>query len=247
MTIAAIEAAVAESGAGDIRPPGGSGVPPEGDRTVTRGGRNAPVDRRPPRPAERRSEPAARLAGRSPSAGDAAVALVFAGSDADLRLCFIRRATHPRDPWSGQMALPGGRAAPGDASLCAAAVRETREEVGLALARARYLGALPPIPMVRAGRPIDGSVAPFAFSLEGEPPVLTVDPGEVAAAYWIAVRHLCDPDQRAELRLTRGGVTRRLPAVRFGRHLIWGMTYRIVTDLLERATRESRPNRADAS
>ena len=168
-----------------------------------------------------------------PAADQAAVALVFAGGDGDLRLCFIRRASHPRDPWSGQMALPGGRAAAADASLRAAAVRETREEVGLTLAGARYLGALPPIPMVRAGRPLGGSVAPFAFSLDGAPPALTADPAEVAAAYWIAVRHLRDPGQRTELKLTRSGVTRRLPAVRFGRHLIWGMTYRIVTSLLD--------------
>lgn len=219
MTIAAIEAAIAEAGTHDVRLSGGSAPPTVGATTQPRS-----------------TGPASRRARRSPAADQAAVALVFAGSDTDLRLCFIRRATHPRDPWSGQMALPGGRAAPADASLCAAAVRETREEVGLALARARYLGALPPIPMVRGGHPIGGSVAPFAFHLEGEPPELTVDPAEVAAAYWIAVRHLRDPGQRTVLPLTRNGVTRRLPAVRFGRHLIWGMTYRIVTPLLERAT-----------
>ncbi len=218
MTIAAIEAAIANADAAVVRPPGGPASP-----TVAA------------TPQPRSPAPGGRIAHRSPSADQAAVALVFAGSDADLRLCFIRRATHPRDPWSGQMALPGGRVAPADASLCAAAVRETREEVGLTLAGARYLGALPPIPMVRAGRPINGSVAPFAFCLEGEPPVLTVDPAEVAAAYWIAVRHLRDPDQRTVLPLTRSGVTRRLPAVRFRRHLIWGMTFRIVTPLLDRA------------
>ena len=209
MTIAAIEAAIAEPGAGNVRPPG-----------------------------ERRSAaPAGRLGRRSSSADEAAVALVFAGRDGDLRLCFIRRATHPRDPWSGQMALPGGRATPADASLCAAAVRETHEEVGLSLARARYLGALPPIPLVRHGRPTTGSVAPFVFYAGGAPPALTVDPVEVAAGYWIAVRHLRDPGQRAVMQVTGDGVTRRLPAVRFGRHLIWGMTYRIVIALLDGAAR----------
>ena len=165
------------------------------------------------------------------------MALVFAGRDGDLRLCFIRRATHPRDPWSGQMALPGGRATAADASLCAAAVRETHEEVGLSLAPARYLGALPPIALVRHGRPTTGSVAPFVFYAGGALPALTVDPVEVAAGYWIAVHHLRDPGQRAVMQVTGGGVTRRLPAVRFGRHLIWGMTYRIVIALLDGAAR----------
>ena len=178
---------------------------------------------------------------RSPSAEDAAVALVFAGRDGDLRLCFIRRATHPRDPWSGQMALPGGRATAADDSLRAAAVRETREEVGLSLAAARYLGALPTIPLMRGGRPTAGTVAPFVFYLSGAPPALTVDPAEVAAGYWIAVRHLRDAGQRTVLRMTGNGVTRRLPAIRFRSHLIWGMTYRIVTALLDRADRAATP------
>ena len=227
MTIAAIEAAIAEPDAGDRRPPGGS-VPSSG-APVPSGGR--------PESEKWSAAPDGRLGRRSSSADEAAVALVFAGRDGDLRLCFIRRATHPRDPWSGQMALPGGRATPADASLCAAAVRETHEEVGLSLARARYLGALPPIALVRHGRPTTGSVAPFVFYAGGALPALTVDPVEVAAGYWIAVRHLRDPGQRAVMQVTGGGVTRRLPAVRFGRHLIWGMTYRIVIALLDGAAR----------
>ena len=226
MTIAAIEAAIAEPDAGDRRPPGGP-VPSSGTPVPSRGS---------PESEQSSAAPDGRLGRRSSLADEAAVALVFAGRDGDLRLCFIRRATDPRDPWSGQMALPGGRATPADASLCAAAVRETQEEVGLSLARARYLGALPPIPLVRHGRPTTGSVAPFVFYAGGALPALTVDPVEVAAGYWIAVRHLRDPSQRAVMQVT-GGVTRRLPAVRFGRHLIWGMTYRIVIALLDGAAR----------
>ena len=227
MTIAAIEAAIAEPDAGDRRPPGGP-VPSSGTPVPSRGS---------PESEQSSAAPDGRLGRRSSLADEAAVALVFAGRDGDLRLCFIRRATDPRDPWSGQMALPGGRATPADASLCAAAVRETHEEVGLSLARARYLGALPPIPLVRHGRPTTGSVAPFVFYAGGALPALTVDPVEVAAGYWIAVRHLRDPSQRAVMQVTGGGVTRRLPAVRFGRHLIWGMTYRIVIALLDGAAR----------
>lgn len=227
MTIAAIEAAIAEPDAGDRRPPGGP-VPSSGTPVPSGGS---------PESEQSSAAPDGRLGRRSSLADEAAVALVFAGRDGDLRLCFIRRATDPRDPWSGQMALPGGRATPADASLCAAAVRETHEEVGLSLARARYLGALPPIPLVRHGRPTTGSVAPFVFYAGGALPALTVDPVEVAAGYWIAVRHLRDPGQRAVMQVTGGGATRRLPAVRFGRHLIWGMTYRIVIALLDGAAR----------
>ena len=171
----------------------------------------------------------------APLSGQAAVALVFAGADGALSLCFIQRATHPRDPWSGQMALPGGRASPADGSLRDAAVRETREEVGLRLERCQYLGAGRVIPLVRAGRPMAGSVAPFAFYAGAEPPALEPNPREVTAAYWIALAHLRDPRNRAALERMANGATRRLPAIRFGRQLIWGMTWRMVTGLLERA------------
>ena len=176
-----------------------------------------------------RPRPAARLSGQ------AAVAMVFAGADGDLSLCFIQRATHPRDPWSGQMALPGGRAGAADGSLRDAAVRETREEVGLRLQCCEYLGAGRVIPLVRAGRPTAGSVAPFVFYAGATLPALEPDPREVTAAYWIALTHLRDPRNRATLERVADGATRRLPAIRFGRQLIWGMTWGMVTGLLERA------------
>ena len=61
------------------------------------------------------------------------MALVLAGSGDELSLCFIRRAEHPLDPWSGHMALPGGRWDPTDPHPRAAAERETLEEVGIAV------------------------------------------------------------------------------------------------------------------
>ena len=73
------------------------------------------------------------LVAREPDHAEAAVALVLAGPEDDLSLCAIRRAEHPLDPWSGHMALPGGRASAEDSGPRAVAERETLEEVGLAL------------------------------------------------------------------------------------------------------------------
>ena len=91
----------------------------------------------------------------------AAVCVVLGGPDAAPALCFIKRSERPDDPWSGQMALPGGRVARTDASAHAAGMRETVEEVGLDLTRYRHLGALPPMPITRRGRPHLGWLQPF--------------------------------------------------------------------------------------
>ena len=54
---------------------------------------------------------------------------------------FIRRASRQGDPWTGHIALPGGRRDPGDADDFSAAVRETWEEVGIDLTSDHTLAA----------------------------------------------------------------------------------------------------------
>src|SRR5271170_1435219 len=81
----------------------------------------------------------------------AAVAMVLAGDESDLQICFIRRVERPGDPWSGHRAFPGGRASPGDPSAQAVAERETREEVGLILTESHRIGALSEIPIRLGG------------------------------------------------------------------------------------------------
>jgi ADP-ribose pyrophosphatase YjhB (NUDIX family) len=72
----------------------------------------------------------------------AAVAVVLHDAGPSPEILFIERAERFGDPWSGQMAFPGGRVDPGDATARAAAERETLEEVGLDLAGAELLGRL---------------------------------------------------------------------------------------------------------
>ena len=162
----------------------------------------------------------------------AAVALVLAGEAVDLHLCLIRRAEHEPDRWSGHVALPGGRVDAGDPSARAAAIRETREEVGLRLDRALYLGSLETLPVSAAGKPTGMSLSSFVFHL-GEMLEQFTPSDEVAEAFWVPLRHLLDPSNAAQRPTLRDGQILSRPAVLFQGHYIWGLTHRVLTMFFE--------------
>lgn len=168
---------------------------------------------------------------RVPKEQKAAVAALFREGEASAELLFIRRAEHPRDPWSGQMGLPGGRVDPGDASPFAAALRETREELGLDLgALARPLGSLSEV-RTHTGRP--HSVAPFGFALAGgELPRLVLN-HEVDEVLWVPLAFLLERANRHAFTWVRRGVPLPMPCYRYRERVIWGLTLRIVDELLE--------------
>jgi 8-oxo-dGTP pyrophosphatase MutT (NUDIX family) len=154
----------------------------------------------------------------------AAVALALAGEELDLQICFIRRVEKSGDPWSGHIAFPGGRAAPGDVSARAVAERETQEEVGLILRDTHLLGALSEMPVRRNGLDTSMVLSPFVYHLGPSTARLTPN-DEVAEAYWIP------------LELARDGSSMVFPAIRFHEHFIWGLTHRVLalfSDLLGR-------------
>ncbi len=165
----------------------------------------------------------------------AAVCVVLGGPGDAPALCFIKRSERLDDPWSGQMAFPGGRVARTDATPRAAAARETAEEVGLDLTRCRYLGALPPMPITRRGRPHLGWLQPFVHLCSPNLPALRPQPSEVAEALWIPLAHLTDPDQRTSVEIADGARRLVFPGISHGGEVIWGLTYRVLGSLLDRA------------
>lgn len=142
---------------------------------------------------------------------------------------FIRRAERTGDPWSGHMALPGGRRDPGDADLTATAIRETAEEVGLELPRTSLLGSLDDVvPRTPVLPPI--AVRPYVFALP-QRPTLTLNP-EVAAARWVHLDYLLSPATYHSVRIRVRGEDREFPAYQLEDAIVWGMTERVVTSLL---------------
>ena len=154
----------------------------------------------------------------------AAVALVLSGLDNALSLCFIKRAPHPKDPWSGHMALPGGRFEPSDMNSRGVAVRETFEEVGISLKAEHDIGPLSELPIARHPHPLAGVLSPHVFYVAGSPPPFSIDPHEVAEAFWIPLQHICDPKSQSTLAWD----AKDYPGIECHGDIVWGLTLRVL-------------------
>ena len=176
---------------------------------------------------ERLGHPASITADDDPALLWAAVAIIIAPEPESVLL--IRRAERAGDPWSGHVALPGGRREAGDPDLLTTAVRETREEVGIRLASSDLAGTLQDVvPRTPTLPPI--AVRPYVFVLSHRPPIsLNL---EVTASTWVAISHLLHPGTHHTVRLEVAGQSRQVAAYELADGIVWGMTERILTNLV---------------
>ena len=167
---------------------------------------------------------------RDDSMREAAVTLLLRPRE-QLELLLIKRATQHADPWSGHMALPGGRRADVDADLRATAIRETEEEVGITIATDDYIGALDEVaPANKRLPPI--MIAPFIYAVPATA-TTAVNPAEVDAAVWVPLSALRDENAASEILIELEGGSRAFPSFTFGEYVIWGLTHRILVQFLE--------------
>ncbi len=158
----------------------------------------------------------------------AAVAILLT-EGADPAILFVERKVREGDPWSGQMALPGGFAAAADASLPATAERETAEETGISvLGEGAFVGTLDDVsPRTPYLPPL--VVTPCLYVV---PRRLEATPGpEVESAVWLRVQALYDPGSRRPYRLEFQGAERVFESIVVGRYTIWGLTERVLRQL----------------
>jgi 8-oxo-dGTP pyrophosphatase MutT (NUDIX family) len=164
----------------------------------------------------------------------AAVAAVFrAGADDRPELLMIKRAEHEGDPWSGHVALPGGRMEPRDRDLEQTAIRETWEETGVDIEREGYvLGRLDDLaPRTPVLPPL--VIRPFVAVV---PPTVTIAANlEVADAFWVPMSAL---RERASWGLgmvdIRNVGPREVDVFRHQDYTVWGLTERVLRDLMSR-------------
>ncbi|MCH2109319.1 MAG: CoA pyrophosphatase [Polyangiaceae bacterium] len=146
-------------------------------------------------------------------------------------LLLIRRADDPRDPWSGHMALPGGRRDPLDVNLMVTACRESLEEVGVQLSPEDCFGALPRLKTYAAKPSMNLSVRPFIFHLEEKKKVIINH--EVSEYYWVPLEHFA-PERIETFTKEIGSSLLTFPSWVYQERRIWGLTQRIIQDYMQR-------------
>lgn len=175
-----------------------------------------------------------RLVERStwPGHTHAAVALLLRQSRHGVEVLFILRAEFAGDPWSGNIAFPGGHIEVDDDTARTAAEREALEEIGIDLQQEEFLGRLDDV----AGAHLPVIVSCFAYVVAESTPIIANR--EINETFWIPLTALADPArQRLHYVMFRGEALER-PAVDLlgpGRTVLWGITYRLVSHFMHLA------------
>ena len=163
----------------------------------------------------------------------AAIAAVFRlAAESEPELLMIKRAEQGTDPWSGHVACPGGRMDPRDRDLEETAVRETWEETGIDIReRGQVLGTLDDLaPRIAQLPPL--VIRPYVAVVD--PDVTIVSNPEVADAFWVPLSALRERASWGLGLVDIRGQSTEVDVFRHNEHTVWGLTERVLRDLIER-------------
>ncbi|TMC19638.1 MAG: CoA pyrophosphatase [Chloroflexi bacterium] len=174
------------------------------------------------------------LEGQLPYARKAAVLLGLYEQEGEPTILFIRRSSTLR-AHSGEIAFPGGGVDQTDSSPIMAALREAQEEIGLDPARVEVLGVLQPVFTVVSNY----LVIPVVAFLPRGLGTLQLQASEVTEIILAPLHDLTNPDIFHTEEWMRVGRPRTVYFYDYGSYRIWGVTARILNELLETLERNS--------
>ncbi len=159
----------------------------------------------------------------------AAVAMILRQKDPHVELLLIERARRSGDPWSGQMAFPGGMVEPSDHGARAAAERETGEEIGLTLVARDYLGRIDDMQGRHRGHPSGIIVSAYVYMANGE--FVPQRNHEVRDVLWVPLTIFAEHARGVEVRHP-AAPEERFRGIRVSDNsdqIVWGLTHRFLT------------------
>lgn len=145
-------------------------------------------------------------------------------------ILLIKRAERSGDPWSGDMAFPGGKMERADQNIYHTALRELHEEIGLEAENLKQLGRLSDqLTKTHSGlRPM--IISPFVFELNKKTDFILNH--EVAETLWVPLTHFSTSINRKQMVWKVKGLKINLPCYWLENKRVWGLTLRMLDELI---------------
>ncbi|MCK9290882.1 MAG: CoA pyrophosphatase [Bacteroidales bacterium] len=130
---------------------------------------------------------------------------------------------------SGQVSFPGGKMEASDPDHICTALRETREEIGVAETQIQILGNLSPLYVPPSNFNIQPVVGFSRHALQFSP-----DPYEVAEIFTVSMEEMLNPAlvKKETVRLADGRLF-QVPCYVFHQQIVWGATSMIISEFIE--------------
>ena len=161
----------------------------------------------------------------------AAVAIILRESEQGPQVLMVKRADRKGDPWSGDMAFPGGKHDLEDTNSLATARRETFEEIGLDISASRlYVGRLSELTSLSHGLNRLMVITPHVFILEDE--ALFNMNHEVKEVIWIPLEFFLLKSNRTKFTWQSGILKLNVSCYFYQQFKVWGLSLTMLDRLL---------------
>ena len=155
-------------------------------------------------------------------------------SNGDSLHVILTKRTDRVEDHKGEISFPGGARDPEDADLVATALRESDEEIGLDARHVEVVGRIDDHITVSQFH-----VTAYVGALDPRlsPYVWRPHAAEVAAVLEVPIEHLLDPSNLVQDPRAPSGRAGQMQSFRFGEHVIFGATARMLHNFLDIAAR----------